>query len=109
MEFRYMMGLNADRQSYFAGVSLDNAAMPARAIIRPAAGPSSFGEAGANPVIPEGALVNGPDTSGVYQVRLSATGWWFIRNAIELPSHGTVLSVSVKCGHIFIFLAAAAI
>lgn len=67
------MGLNAESQSYFAGVSLDNAATPQRAIIRPAAGPSNFGEAGGNPSIPEGALVNGPDTAGTYQVTLTAS------------------------------------
>jgi hypothetical protein len=64
-----MMGLNPDSKSYFAGVALDNAASPAAAIIRPAAGPSNFGETGGNPTQPEGALVNGPDTSGNYVVR----------------------------------------
>lgn len=69
---RHMMGLNSDGRSYFAGVALDNAASPQRAIIRPAAGPTNPGEGGGNPSIPEGALVNGPDTSGVYQVTLFA-------------------------------------
>lgn len=64
-----MMGLNADARSYFAGVALDNAATPQRAIIRPQSGPASFSENGANPAVPEGALVNGPDTNGGYTVR----------------------------------------
>ena len=67
---RHMLGLNADARSYFAGVALDNAGTPQRAIIRPQSGPASFQEAGANPATPEGALVNGPDVNGNYQVQL---------------------------------------
>lgn len=63
---RNILGLNDDQQSFIVGMNFDGARFPRQPLVRPQAGPSSFG-GGANAQTLTGALVNGPDAAGNYQ------------------------------------------